>query len=72
MPIHNNVKNILLFANDTLKKKNCQPDLKTMTDKFKKTVKLKGGFMVLIYPLQLITLNVWFVIATTGLKSKGL
>lgn len=38
MPIHNNVKNILLFANDTLKKKICQPDLKTMTDKFKKTV----------------------------------
>lgn len=36
MPIHNNVKNILLFANDTLKKKICQPDLKTMTDKFKK------------------------------------
>lgn len=29
-----------------------------MTDKLKKTVKLKGGFMVLIYPLQLITLNV--------------
>lgn len=30
-----------------------------MTDKLKKkTVKLKGGFMELIYPLQLITLNV--------------